>query len=219
MAAFRLGAQHGFRMFECDVKLSADGVPFLLHDATLERTTNGSGLVAETPDALLFSLDAGQGETIPNLAEALQLCRDLRLMVNLEIKPASGHDIETTERTLGVLSKLWPDAGTSVLISSFSTQALGLAAKLAPSVPRGLLVDQIPENWQSLLAEFKATTLHCNATAANVHVLAQARELGIPVLCYTVNAPDMAKKLFNIGVKSLFTDALQLFASEATIHA
>lgn len=219
LRGIRLAAALGYLAVEFDVMLSGSGSPVLIHDETLERTTNGSGLVAETPDALLFSLDAGQGETIPNLAEALQLCRDLRLMVNLEIKPASGHDIETTERTLGVLSKLWPDAGTSVLISSFSTQALGLAAKLAPSVPRGLLVDQIPENWQSLLAEFKATTLHCNATAANVHVLAQARELGIPVLCYTVNAPDMAKKLFNIGVKSLFTDALQLFASEATIHA
>ena len=46
MAAFRLGAAHGWRCFECDVKLSADGVPFLLHDATLERTTSGSGRAA-----------------------------------------------------------------------------------------------------------------------------------------------------------------------------
>ena len=44
LAAFRLGAQHGYRMFECDAKLSADGVPFLMHDATLERTTSGQGI-------------------------------------------------------------------------------------------------------------------------------------------------------------------------------
>ena len=49
LAAFRLGAAHGWRMFECDVKLSADGVPFLLHDATLERTTNGQGLAGDKP--------------------------------------------------------------------------------------------------------------------------------------------------------------------------
>ena len=47
LAAFRLGAEHGFRMFECDAKLSADGVPFLLHDATLERTSNGRGVAGE----------------------------------------------------------------------------------------------------------------------------------------------------------------------------
>ena len=59
LAAFRLGAAHGYRMFECDVKLSADGVPFLLHDATLERTTAGDGVAGELPWAELARLDAG----------------------------------------------------------------------------------------------------------------------------------------------------------------
>ena len=59
LAAFRLGAQHGYRMFECDAKLSADGVPFLLHDATLERTTNGRGTGGELPWSALAQLDAG----------------------------------------------------------------------------------------------------------------------------------------------------------------
>ena len=47
LAAFRLGAEYGFRMFECDVRLSADGVPFLLHDRTLERTSNGRGVAGD----------------------------------------------------------------------------------------------------------------------------------------------------------------------------
>src|SRR6478736_5846185 len=59
LAAFRLGAQHGFRMFECDVKLSADGVPFLLHDTTLDRTTSGHGSAAALPWGELARLDAG----------------------------------------------------------------------------------------------------------------------------------------------------------------
>src|SRR5690606_14777189 len=59
LSAFRLGAQHGFRMFECDAKLSADGVPFLLHDATLERTTNGAGSCGTQPWEKLARLDAG----------------------------------------------------------------------------------------------------------------------------------------------------------------
>ena len=59
LAAFKLGAAHGYRMFECDVKLSAGGVPFLLHDATLERTTNGHGVAGERPWQALTALDAG----------------------------------------------------------------------------------------------------------------------------------------------------------------
>ena len=64
LAAFRLGAQHGYRMFECDAKLSADGVPFLLHDATLERTTNGQGTAGDLPLGALAQLDAGSWQAI-----------------------------------------------------------------------------------------------------------------------------------------------------------
>ena len=72
LAAFREGAAQGFRMFECDVKLSADDVPFLLHDSGLERTTSGLGIAGERPWTALSQLDAGSwhdarhaGETIP----------------------------------------------------------------------------------------------------------------------------------------------------------
>ena len=61
LAAFRIGAQHGYSAFECDVKLSADGVPFLLHDATLDRTTNARGAASERPWAELSRLDAAAG--------------------------------------------------------------------------------------------------------------------------------------------------------------
>nr|MDQ2734898.1 glycerophosphodiester phosphodiesterase [Pseudomonadota bacterium] len=59
LAAFRVGASHGYRAFECDVKLSEDGVPFLLHDATLQRTTSGRGVAARLPWSELSRLDAG----------------------------------------------------------------------------------------------------------------------------------------------------------------
>ena len=59
LAAFRLGAAHGYRAFECDVKLSADGVPFLLHDTTLDRTTPERGVAGERPWSELSRIDAG----------------------------------------------------------------------------------------------------------------------------------------------------------------
>ena len=73
LAAFRVGAEHGYRMFECDVKLSADSVPFLLHDATLDRTTSGHGVAGGLPWEALSQLDAGSwqsrsvaGEPVPS---------------------------------------------------------------------------------------------------------------------------------------------------------
>src|SRR5690349_20754028 len=81
MAAFRLGASHGYRMFECDAKLSADGVVFLMHDATLERTTNGSGVGGARPWGELVQLDAGSwhspgfaGEPLPTLENVARWC-------------------------------------------------------------------------------------------------------------------------------------------------
>ena len=97
LAGIRLAARLGYRAVEFDVMLSGDGTPVLIHDETLERTTNGVGLVSETPDSVLFSLDAGCGEPIPRFAEAAALCRELGLLANVEIKPATGFEGQTAE--------------------------------------------------------------------------------------------------------------------------
>ena len=97
LAAFALGARHGYRMFECDAKLSADGVVFLLHDATLERTTNGQGLAAELDWAALSRLDAGSwhspayaGEPLCTLQALARFCLAQGFALNIEIKPTPG---------------------------------------------------------------------------------------------------------------------------------
>jgi glycerophosphoryl diester phosphodiesterase len=95
LAGIRLAARLGYRAVEFDVMLSADGTPFLIHDETLERTTNGHGRVCATPDDVLLTLDAGGGERIP--AAAAALCRQYGLLANVEIKPAAGYERQTAE--------------------------------------------------------------------------------------------------------------------------
>ena len=97
LAALRLGHAHGHRMAEFDVKLSADGVAFLLHDATLERTTDGSGRADGRTWRELSQLDAGAwhspayaGEPLPTLAAVARFCRANGMAVNIEIKPSPG---------------------------------------------------------------------------------------------------------------------------------
>lgn len=213
LAGLRLAAGMGYRAVEFDVMLTADGTPVLIHDETLERTTNGSGRVCDTPDAVIFSLDAGNGEHIPRFAEAAALCRELGLLANVEIKPATGHEVATAEVVARMTADLWRGAEVQPLISSFSLAALEVARDLAPEIRRGVLFEEPPVDWLTDMRRLQAFSLHCDAELLGDEVLTDARAHGIPVLCYTVNAEDQAKMLFARGVSALFTDRLDLFAA------
>ncbi|MCK6391748.1 MAG: glycerophosphodiester phosphodiesterase [Azonexus sp.] len=215
LAGIRLAARLGYRAVEFDVMLSGSGTPILMHDETLSRTTNGCGRVADLPDAALFALDAGQGERIPRLDAALLLCRELGLMVNLEIKPATGQDLATASAALQVLSAVWPETLPPVWVSSFSLPAMRLVADMEPTRPRALLFEVVPADWPGVFSEIGALSLHCNAQAVDADLLAKTRAMGVPLRCYTVNSPAQAKTLFAQGVSSVFTDALVEFSAEA----
>ena len=212
LAGIRLAARLGYRAVEFDVMLSADGTPLLIHDETLERTTNGCGRVCDTPDSILFALDAGNGERLPRFAEAAALCRELGLLANVEIKPATGFEIATAEVVARQTAELWRDAEVQPLLSSFSLAALEVARDLAPEIRRGVLFEEPPADWLNEVRRLRAVTLHCDAELLNDEVLAEARAHDIPLLCYTVNGEKQAKMLFARGVSALFTDRLDLFA-------
>ena len=211
LAGIRLAARLGYKAVEFDVMLSGDGTPVLIHDETLERTTNGVGRVCATPDAVLFALDAGHGERIPRFVEAADLCRELGLLANVEIKPASGHEQATAEVVSRLTVELWRGAAVPPLISSFSLEALEIARDLAPDIDRGVLFEAVPAQWLNDMRRLQALSLHCDARLLGDEVLAEAAARNIPVLCYTVNDPDTAKSLVDRGVSSMFTDRLDLF--------
>lgn len=213
LAGIRLAARLGFRAVEFDVTLSADGTPVLFHDDTLERVSNGVGRVCETPDAVLFGLDLGQGESIPRFSEAAVLCRELGLLANVEIKPAPGYEEETARVVAQLTDRLWAGAQVRPLLSSFSLASLAVARDVAPDVARGLLFESVPADWSLEFARLGAVSLHCAAEELADETLAEARERSVPVLCFTVNSKNQAISLFERGVSGLFTDRLDLFSS------
>ncbi|KXB30382.1 glycerophosphoryl diester phosphodiesterase [Dechloromonas denitrificans] len=217
LAGIRLAARLGFRAVEFDVMLSVDGTPVLIHDETLDRTTNGGGHVCETPDDILFRLDAGGGEHIPRFAEAAALCRKYGLLANVEIKPAAGQEVQTATVVAQLTAALWQGAAVPPLLSSFSLEALEIARDLAPDIRRGVLFDSVPADWLAEMHRLRAFSLHCDAKLLSDEVLAEAQAASVPVLCYTVNAPEQAKMLLQRGVSALFTDRLDLFVSEAGV--
>ncbi len=214
LEGFRLAARLGFQAVEFDVMLTRDQVPILIHDETLERTTDGRGGVAERDWDELADLDAGRwlhrswsGARIPRLTDVLALCTDLGLGVNVEIKPAAGHDEATGRLVAEGVAAAWP-ATLPLVVSSFSEAALAAARDAVPEQPRALLVEAIPGDFGARLARLDCAFLHARAVELTVTATQELAAAGVPLVAYTVNSPEVAARCFALGVAALFTDRL-----------
>ena len=219
LAGLRIAHALGFGAVEFDVMLSADGSPWLIHDEALERTTTGVGRVCEASDEVLRRLDAGAyqhrafaGERLPTFAAAAARCRELGLMANVEIKPAAGFEALTGEVVARQLVDLWQGAALP-LVSSFSEVALEAARRVSSLLPIGQLWVRPPDDWRSRLAALDGFSLHCSADEVDDALLAEAQAAGVPVLCWTVNQPEVAQSLFARGVTSVFSDRIDLLGA------
>lgn len=215
LAAFRRGAAHGFRAFECDVKLSADGVPFLLHDATLERTTDGQGTAGNLPWAALSQLDAGRwhspenaGEPLPTLQAVASYILANGFRLNLEIKPTPGLEQATGEAVGLACTRLWPAAATPPLFSSFRPEALAGAMSSAPAIPRALLLDTLWDGWLPVAQKLGCVAVVTNHRLMDAALMASLAGNGLRGLCYTVNDAAEAQRLLALGVAGVITDAV-----------
>ena len=219
LSAFRLGAQHGYRMFECDAKLSRDGLPFLLHDSTLERTTNGQGTASEQDWAALALLDAGSwhsrayaGEPLPTLEALARYCLANGLFLNIEIKPTPSQEVETGRVVAEHAARLWQGAAVPPLLSSFRPDALAAAQTAAPQLPRALLLDSLWKGYESEAAQLGCVALLCNHKLWTAALVAQTHARGMRALSYTVNEAAAADALCALKTDGIITDRVDLFS-------
>ena len=217
LAAFRLGAHHGYRMFECDAKLSADGIPFLLHDATLDRTTDGQGIAGDRTWHDLSRLDAGAwhsrayaGEPIPTLERLARYCLANRFFLNIEIKPTPGSERLTGEVVAQQALRLWAGQ-VPPLLTSFRPAALEGAMAVAPVLPRGLLLDTLPANWLETAMALGCAAVVCNQALWDSATVARVHQAGMKCLSYTVNDEWAAERLTGLGTDGIITDRVDLF--------
>lgn len=221
LAAMRVGASHGYRMFEFDVKLSGDGVLLAMHDALVDRTTDGRGRVAGMRWGELARLDAGAwhspafaGEAIPTFARLAAWLIANGLQANVEIKACPGREAETGAAVALEARALWREVEVPPLLSSFSTTALEAARAAAPELPRALLVDRLEPDWPQRCAALGCVALDANHQALDAAAIRQAHAAGLRVLCYTVNEQDRAQRLVDWGVDGLITDAVDTIAPD-----
>lgn len=215
LASLRLGYSYGYRMAEIDVKLSADGVAFLLHDATLDRTTNGKGRADALGWGELSRLDAGSwhsaphaGEALPTLAAVARYCRANGIALNIEIKPTPGRERETGASVALDAATLWKGSDVPPLLSSFSATALEAALEVVPSLPRAWLTETLPDDWRERCAALGCVALDAKHTLLKAETVAAAHSAGLRVAAWTVNDPIRAAELAAWGVDTIITDAV-----------
>ena len=213
LAGIRKARQLGATWIEFDVKLTKDGHAILFHDDYLERTTDGRGPVAATTLSEIRRLDAGswfapafRGEPVPMFEQALALCAELGLGINVEIKPCAGREEETAQVAMSMLLDRWPRDLPAPLVSSFARTCLRVARDMAPALPRGYLAGTLPRRWRELMAEYDCAALHLNHRRLVAGQRATVLAAGVPLVLYTVNDGPRAREHLDAGVAAVITD-------------
>jgi glycerophosphoryl diester phosphodiesterase len=232
LAALRIGLEHGYHAVEFDAMAPLDDVPVLMHDETLGRTTATGGPVTAHQADQLARLDAGSwhspafaGEPVPTLGQALAFCRAQAIWPNVEIKPASGHEVRTGELVAQEVARhyadvLQSDGGATPLdarlplLSSFSFDAIVAARRAVSALPRAVLVDAVPENWEELLPQCGALSLNVNHRKLTRERARRIKDAGYWLFCYTVNEPVRARELLGWGVDAFCTDRIDLIRAD-----
>ena len=217
LAAMRVGFTHGYRMVEFDVKLSADGVAFLLHDDTLDRTTDGRGPADALTWAELARLDAGTWhsppyvhEPLPTFAAIAQWAIGRGVACNVEIKPMAGREQVTGTAVALAARDLWRGASVPPLLSSFSEVALAAAREAVPELQRALLLEKVPGDWKARLERLACIAIDPDYCELDAALVAAARDAGYRVVTYTPNEPKTIEQLLGWGVDTVITDAIDV---------
>lgn len=221
LAAIDTGARLGLKMIEFDAKLAADDVVFLLHDDTVNRTSDGRGQAAGMTYGQIAELDAGSWyderfarEPMPTLEQVAARCAAHSLAANIEIKPCPGREVQTGGVVAKEAARLWADAALPPLLSSFSFEALAAARDAVPALPRGLLFGHVPGDWRAQTDALGCVSLHADHRALDAGLVADIKAAGLCILAYTVNDPARARMLGEWGVDTICTDRIDLIGAD-----
>ncbi|MCC6627366.1 MAG: glycerophosphodiester phosphodiesterase [Chloroflexi bacterium] len=198
LRAFALAADQGADGIELDVQPATDGTLVIMHDDTVDRTTSGQGRVADLSYTALAALDAGAGERVPTLEEALRLARG-RLLVDIEIKdPGIEPAVAALVGELGMADE--------VVISSFYPASLAAMRAAAPHLRRWLLSPGWSATTLATALDLGAAGVAPRHPAVDAALVATAREHGLAVVTWTANADGDLRRLLALDLDAIITD-------------
>lgn len=214
--AFELAADSGGNWLEMDVITISDGTPIVIHDSTLDRTTNRAGSVYPLKTSDLDSIDAGswfaprfEGTRLPKFADFVRFLNDRKMNCNVELKTHALGRSASAEMVDAVISDLKAlDEEREIIISSFSPLLLAMFHERAPEYAIGVLTDEhtLGEDWLSVLEMTGASYLHPEESGLTEEMVARIVDAGYGVNPWTVDVADRANQLFNWGATGIFTD-------------
>lgn len=217
LEGFRHALSLGMTSVEFDVHITADNELVVIHDATVDRTTNGSGKVNELTLAELQDLDARSVHTlwptpvrIPTLAQVLDCLRDMPHM-EIEIKRDTRANLErVVPGVIAAMAAALRDEGA--VITSFDPYALELAMQHAPAIPRGLIGDYSNEVMWYLADKLQVTKAAIPLRSATVEIVTRARDAGYRTVAWPCNDEDSVRKTIAFGFDEVCTDAPSIIA-------
>lgn len=191
---------------ETDVQLTKDGIPVLIHDETLDRTSNGTGLVKDYTYSELLKLDFGSGQRIAALEDFIAFSKEKNLFINLELKNSIIPYENLESITLSLLDK-YSYSKNKVILSSFNHYSMVNIKTLDKSYKTGLLYDcwiYEPSDYCKLC---KADAMHPHfSSVLNKNLVDDIKFKGFQINTYTVNEAEYMKKLLTLGIDGIITN-------------
>ncbi len=210
IAAFEAAHQAGCQWIELDAQVLNDGAVIVMHDHTLERTTNGTGPVAMSDMATIRTLrtrDPVTGaltqEAVPTLRDVITLCSETGLGLILEIKATWGIDADDARAVADLIPT---DPDFPVMATSFSVTALGTVRELRPDLDLGLAALRPPRNPMATKIALGLSAIHCNAAWTSADDISAMRAAGLDVAIATLNDATIAQRFLDDGAHGIMTD-------------
>lgn len=218
LVSIEQAAKAGADWVEIDTQLSADGIPMVFHDRTVNRCTNGTGNIADLDLTALKALDAGSwfgsefaGTSIPTLSEALDKCLELGLTLNLEIKIYDNKAIKPLVTQVIALIKHKSFPSEKLLISSFKKEALSLCQELMPEARRGFICEVWNDFSLESLQKLDLYSIHIDHRILDEQTAKEIKASGAVLKIWTLNDPLLASKYLNLSVDNIITDVPNKF--------
>ncbi len=213
LAGIRRAAQAGVTWVEIDTQLTADEVPVVIHDATVDRCSNGRGAVRALSLELIRSLDAGSwfdpafaGERIPTLDEALALINELGLNLNLEIKVHHPEEVALQVSKVRACIERSGFPLERLFFSSFLPEAVRLCQQQMPTVRRGQLINEWVPRVLDAIGPMDLYSININHRHLTESVARQIKARSVKLMIYTLNDPEQVARLTDWGVDNIITD-------------
>lgn len=203
LLSFQKAIELNVDMVELDVQMCKTGELVIIHDHTVNRTTDGRGLISKMKFKKLRKLDAGKGEKIPTLEEVLHLI-DGKIKINIELK--SGN---IAKKVANIIENFINNSNwrhQDFIVSSFILSELKEFKKIQPKIKVSPLLITLPHNYLEILEKIDAYSFNLNIKFINENIIKALHETGIKVFVWTIDTLDEIQKMESLGVDGIFLD-------------